>query len=272
MISLTKDKRMLGYESLGSYSNISHFVTTRRGGCGEEAYGTFNCSPYSGDSAEAVFWNQQALLDGMVHRPKELVIPHQVHGIGCVSIDNAYQQASWKEKHDLLSRVDAVMTNVPGYCLCVSTADCVPVLLYDKQCQAVAAVHAGWRGTLDKIVRHTLECMKELYGTRGENVIACIGPSISPESFEVGMEVYEAFQKKDFEMPRISLLNTETGKYHMDLWEANRLQLLEFGVSTHRIEVAGICTHTHHEEFFSARRLGINSGRILSGIMVNENG
>lgn len=133
--------------------------------------------------------------------------------------------------------------------------------------QVVAAVHAGWRGTVNFIVGHTLEQMRTVYGTEGSEVVACIGPGISLESFEVGDEVYDTFRLNGFDMSRISYRKTETGKYHIDLWEANRQQLLDFGVPGCQIEVSGICTYIHHDEFFSARRLGIASGRILSGIM-----
>jgi YfiH family protein len=133
--------------------------------------------------------------------------------------------------------------------------------------QVVAAVHAGWRGTVGRIVEKTLETMKLHYGTEGKDVVACIGPSISLESFEVGDEVYAAFEEAGFDMSRIA---RRYEKWHIDLWEANRLQLLAHGVLPSHIELAGVCTYQCHEDFFSARRLGINSGRILSGIMMNE--
>ena len=109
--------------------------------------------------------------------------------------------------------------------------------------------------------------MKSHYGTEGKDVVACIGPGISLESFEVGDEVYAAFEEAGFDMSRMA---RRYEKWHLDLWEANRLQLLAHGVLPGHIEVAGICTYQHHEDFFSARRLGINSGRILSGIVMNE--
>lgn len=99
-------------------------------------------------------------------------------------------------------------------------------------------------------------------------MIACIGPGISLSAFEVGDEVYEAFRKNGFQMDYISEWKPDTHKYHIDLWAANRLQLLDFGVPSAQVETAGICTYTRHEEFFSARRLGIKSGRLLSGIML----
>ena len=164
-----------------------------------------------------------------------------------------------------LQDVDAVVTHLKDFCLCVSTADCVPILLYDRVKEVIAAIHAGWRGTVGRIVEKTLDVMKSQYGTEGEDVMACIGPSISLESFEVGDEVYAAFEEAGFDMSRIA---RKYEKWHLDLWEANRLQLLAHGVLPEHIEVAGICTYQNHEDFFSARRLGIKSGRILSGIQI----
>lgn len=268
MISLTEDKRMLGYRSLDAYPNIFHFVTTRQGGYGKEAYATFNCSPFAGDDADVVSRNQEELISGMPRRPHELIIPHQIHGTKSLVIGKEFLSSSKEKQQDLLEGIDAVMTREPGFCVCVSTADCVPVLLYDRQHQAVAAIHAGWRGTVNFMVSHALEQMHAAFGTEGREVIACIGPSISLDSFEVGDEVYETFYRNGFDMLRISYCKPETGKYHIDLWEANRQQLLDFGVPSSQIEVAGMCTYIHWDDFFSARRLGIQSGRILSGIMI----
>ena len=121
-------------------------------------------------------------------------------------------------RRTLLRGIDALITNVPGYCVCVTTADCVPVLLYDRRLQVVAAVHAGWKGTVQHIVSSVMEHMSRNFGTRGADVVACIGPSISLESFEVGDEVYEAFKESGFDMSIISTKKRKTGKHHIDLW------------------------------------------------------
>ncbi|MEG1564082.1 MAG: peptidoglycan editing factor PgeF [Bacteroides sp.] len=270
MIPLTVDNRMLGYESLGSCSNISHFVTTRYGGCGDEAYSSFNCSPFCGDKEETVCRNQQWLLEALPQRPRELLIPFQVHGTNIRVIDDSFLAASAETRKEELNGIDALMTREPGCCICISTADCVPVLLYDPKQRVVAAVHAGWRGTLESVVSRVLAQMFSTFGTDGADVLACIGPSISLESFEVGEEVYHLFHEKGFDLPRLSIWNEKTKKHHLDLWEANRLQLLVAGVPAGQIETAGICTYIHHDDFFSARRLGVKSGRILSGIVLNK--
>ena len=255
---LTSHKQMLEYGVLKLYPNIFAFSTTRHGGCGEGAYATFNCTHYCGDNPEHVKANLENLKACMPKRPLVVVVPRQTHTTNVRVVTDVPTE-------DELHEVDAVVTCLKDFCLCVSTADCVPVLLYDEAKQVIAAVHAGWRGTVGRIVERTLDVMKLQYGTEGRDVVACIGPSISLESFEVGDEVYTAFAEAGFDMSRIA---RKYEKWHLDLWEANRLQLLAHGVLPEHIEVAGICTYHRHEDFFSARRLGINSGRILSGIIM----
>lgn len=103
-----------------------------------------------------------------------------------------------------LEGVDAVMTDVPKVCVSVSTADCIPILIYDRVHHAVVAVHAGWRGTVLRIVEAVLHAMSGAYGTRPQDVEAAIGPGISLEAFEVGDEVYEAFRTTGFPMEEMA--------------------------------------------------------------------
>ena len=257
------DRQMLEYGVMKAYSNISCFSTTRHGGCGEGAYATFNCTHYCGDNPEHVKENLESVKEFLKNSKANLdghmgavVIPRQTHTTNVRVIENV-------PSDEELQDVDAVVTPLKGFCLCVSTADCVPILMYDPVKQVIAAVHAGWRGTVGRIVEKTIETMKSHYGTDGKDVVACIGPSISLESFEVGDEVYKAFAEAGFDMTRIA---RRFEKWHLDLWEANRLQLMEHGVLCKNIEVLGVCTYLQHEDFFSARRLGVKSGRILSGI------
>nr|WP_321376321.1 peptidoglycan editing factor PgeF [uncultured Bacteroides sp.] len=270
MTELTEDKVILGFEQLCSIPNISHFVTTRKGGYSEDTFASFNCAPFSGDDLEKVKRNQEVLCAKVGIQPQQLVIPFQTHGNTIRAIDPFYVSLSVEEQQRRLHGVDALITNIPGYCLCVSTADCVPVLLYDTVNKAIAVIHAGWRGTVAKIVKQTLDFMDNTYNTDAKDVLVAIGPSISFDAFEVGEEVYSAFLKIGYDMTKISSWNEDTQKHHIDLWEANRIQLTEAGVLPDNIEVSGICTYEQHERFFSARRLGTKSGRVLSGIMLKK--
>ena len=261
---------ILRYTSLPD--DVTAFSTTRHGGVSTGTYATLNCTPYTGDTDENVRRNQERLAQALPQRPRAFVIPWQTHGTESLVIDTHYLQADPQTRHGLLQGVDALITRERGICLCISTADCIPILLYDKRHCAAAAIHAGWRGTVNRIVLRTLERMQALYGTEGKDVQAVIGPGISLAAFEVGEEVYEAFRTAGFPMPYIAEWHNDTHKHHIDLWAVNQLQLLDFGLPDTQIETAGICTYTRYNDFFSARRLGIQSGRMLSGIVMNGYG
>ena len=243
---------------------IKAFSTCRDGGVGEGTYTSFNCTHYCGDNPLHVATNRQRLCADWSITPDRLIIPRQVHGTSVAVIDETFLALSSTEQEQQLDGVDALISPLPDVCLAISTADCIPILLYDTRARVIAAIHAGWRGTVARIASLTLSRMRALYGTCGADVRAVIGPGISLESFEVGDEVYDAFRQADFHIERIA---RRCEKWHIDLWEANRLQLLDEGLSAESIEVTGICTYQHVDRFFSARRLGIHSGRILTAIM-----
>lgn len=177
----------------------------------------------------------------------------------------------------ILEGVDALITDLRGVCIGVSTADCIPVLLYDEVHHAMAAIHAGWRGTVQRIVQKTIEMMCTSFHTRPSELKAVIGPGISKEAFEVGDEVYEEFVQGGFDMPAIADQRPnmkkegnvdQPMKWHIDLPLCNSLLLQESGIPAVHIHQSGICTYQHSDNFFSARRLGIQSGRIFTGIIL----
>ena len=231
------------------------FSTRREGGVSQGAYATFNANPYCGDSPSDVVENRKRLAAELGLDASCLVVPHQVHGI-----EIAFVQGPCAPEG-----VDAVVTQTPGLCVCVSTADCIPVLLYDAVHGAVAAIHAGWRGTVADIVGHTVSFMQERCATRPSDLQAVIGPGIGVDAFEVGDEVYQAFCDAGFPMAQTAIRKT---KWHIDLWKANEWLLRRAGVGN--ITMVGICTYHQQDEFFSARRLGIRSGRILNGIFIKK--
>ena len=186
---------------------------------------------------------------------EELALPRQVHS------DNVL----WMHEAGRPEATDAVITDQPGLPVCVKTADCIPVLLYDTRQRIVAAVHAGWRGTVSRIVQKTVHQMHPL---DPKDLHAIIGPGISLQQFEVGDEVYEAFFAAGFPMERIARrFPSSNGKeaWHIDLWGANRFLLQELGVD--EIFVEGTCTRAS-EDFYSARRETINTGRNYNGIVI----
>lgn len=269
MSRLTCNKELLEYELFSSQTGVIAFSTTRKGGCSKGTYATFNCSPHCGDNPDAVSCNLQHLGTLLPTFPVDWVIPHQVHGTQVLEVGQEYADASQEERLEMLEGVDALVTDRPGYCLCVSTADCIPLLFYDKVRRVVAAAHAGWRGTVSRIAEKILCHMGHRYGSRPEDVCVAIGPGISLEAFEVGVEVHEAFLEAGFPMDKVSRWYRPSAHWHIDLWAANYWLLRQGGVTPEHIELSGVCSYLQCDDFFSARRLGVHSGRTLSGIMLD---
>ena len=293
----------LDYYDMGP--NVTAFSTTRHGGysvglsasdaCQSKNYAEFNINRYCGDDEEHIRKNREALCSLLGISDDRLLMPHQVHLTRTVQIDEALLSLSEEKRREALEGYDALMTDLRGVCIGVSTADCIPILLYDEAHHAVCAIHAGWRGTVARIAEKAITEMKAAYGTCPERIKAQIGPGIHLDSFEVGDEVYEAFAQADFDMEYISkkylspasgsklstfhsipdqwsptrCLSLIPSKWHIDLPECNRLQLIDAGLEPQNIKVSPVCTFKQSEDYFSARRLGINSGRIFTGIIIH---
>ena len=244
------------------------FSTTRHGGVSTGVnYASFNINPYCGDSPESVAENRRLLCRELDIDEGRLVLPHQTHGIDSRIISGEFCSLPSNVRSMVLEGVDTVMTNEPGLCIGVSTADCIPVLLHDPVHKAVCAVHAGWRGTLARITHKAVVDMRAAFGTNPSDLVAVIGPGISMDAFEVGDEVYEQFAAADFNLDTAS---ERREKWHLDLPQCNRQLLVQSGVDESNITLSGICTFNRCDDFFSARRLGTESGRIFSGIMLDK--
>ena len=254
-------------------TGVRAFSSTRKGGYSEGNYGEFNINHYCGDSEDAIRQNRCLLCQLLQIADEHLIMPHQVHQTEVFAVDEAFLRLSASERKARLEGVDAVMTDIAGVCIGVSTADCIPILLYDRAQHASCAIHAGWRGTVMRIVEKSVAQMVSVYGTHPSDIIAQIGPGIHLESFEVGYEVYEAFVNEGFAMETISRRypandGSAQEKWHIDLPLCNRQQLLAVGVPANQINIYPVDTYEQHETFFSARRLGINSGRIFTGVLM----
>ncbi|NDV69372.1 peptidoglycan editing factor PgeF [Dysgonomonas sp. 25] len=248
--------------------SLCHFSTTRRGGVSEGNYESLNMGNLSDDFPENVYENRKRLTKAIGAEANNLFVPHQTHSSNICLIDQMFLSLPPEEQQARLRDVDALITNQPDIAIGVTTADCVPVLLFDPVRNVLAAIHAGWKGTAAHIAAQTVHVMQQAFASAPKDIVAGIGPSISPEKFEVGDEVGNAFSEAGYDLAHILFRNEETGKLHIDLWEANRLQLIEAGVIAANIEVAGLCTYSDADRFFSARRQSIHSGRMLTGGMI----
>ena len=269
---------VLNYYNLSD--DVKAFSTTRHGGVSEGNYASLNINEYCGDSKANTDANRLLLANELGIDAKHIIMPHQTHGVESRIIGEEFATLPDGVKKMLLEGVDAVMTNIPGMCIGVSTADCIPVLLYDEEHHAAAAIHAGWRGTQARIVHKAVQEMRMAYQTDPTKLKAVIGPGISLDNFEVGDEVYADFEQAAFDMSTIAEERIKRNpnaddptkaferKWHINLPLANIQMLTHNGVDEANIINTGICTFDNADNYFSARRLGIESGRIYTGIII----
>ena len=269
---------VLNYYNLSD--DVKAFSTTRHGGVSEGNYASLNINEYCGDSKANTDANRLLLANELGIDTNHIIMPHQTHGVESRIIGEEFVNLPDGVKKMLLEGVDAVMTNIPGMCIGVSTADCIPVLLYDEEHHAAAAIHAGWRGTQARIVHKAVQEMRMAYQTDPTKLKAVIGPGISLDNFEVGDEVYAAFEQAAFDMSAIAEERIKRNpnaddpakaferKWHINLPLANLQMLTHNGVDEANIINTGICTFDNTDNYFSARRLGIESGRIYTGIII----
>ena len=242
------------------------FSTTRHGGVSKGNYASLNINGYCGDAKEDVAENRRLLCMSLnLSDESRLVIPHQTHGTTVLTVDKTFLSLDEEQRQQRLEGIDAVITNVPQICIGVSTADCIPIIIYDDVHHAAAAIHAGWRGTVARIVKKAVAALQAAYGSQPTELQAWIGPGISLKNFEVGQEVYDQFAEAGFQMEYIAL---KYEKWHIDLPMCNRMQLEEAGVPLQSIRQMAVCTYDQTDDYFSARRLGINSGRIYTGVIL----
>jgi polyphenol oxidase len=190
----------------------------------------------------------------------QLVLPQQSHGklVGLVTKENQY---------DAFNQTDALICNTKGIMVAVKTADCVPILLFDPCTKAVAAIHSGWRSTAQNIVGETICQLGVQFGCKPENLIAAIGPCISGTHYEVGADVAANFNKPEFK-DAVTYKDMPLQKALLDLRKIIYIQLRLAGLPEQQIEVSNLCTYSTPALFYSARRNGAATGRMISGIMI----
>jgi len=208
--------------------------------------------------------NRTILCNTLEIKANDIIFPKQTHSATIKTIGPEYFDAEENKKKIFLSETDAVITALKGVCIGIKTADCVPVLLFDQKKKVIAAIHAGWRGTVQQITCLTVKEMISKFNSDPGDIVAGIGPSISPEVYEVGPEVWSLFDPLYYR----SNDSESSDKRLLDLWKANSDQLIAAGVPANQIELAGLCTLSNPNTFYSARRDGAKTGRMATGIML----
>jgi YfiH family protein len=233
------------------YGEILHGVFTRLGGVSRPPYHWLNVSKSVGDDQKAVDANHDLICQILGIRRGDIATAYQVHSANVAVVGP-------EDQGRVALQTDALVTNSPGVFLLLRFADCVPIAFYDPVQRAIGLAHAGWKGTLGKAAQKTVEAMTETYDSRPADLFACIGPSIGPCCYQVGGNVVRLVNEVFPQQPHL-LHQQGDGSRHFDLWEANRLQLASLGVR--QIEVSGLCTACHNDEFFSHRADNGRTGR-----------
>jgi YfiH family protein len=243
-------------------AGFPHAFTTRRGGRSAGPFASLNLGRGVDDAAATVQANREAVLTSLGLDPARHVEADQVHGaiVAVVGADDAGRSVP---EADGLASVD------PGTVLAVHAADCVTLLLADPRSHAVAAVHAGWRGTAAGIAAEAVRVLAGRFGALPEGLLAALGPSIGPCHYEVDEPVRAAFRR----WPWWETVMVPNGRdrWQLDLQAANRFQLIDAGMSSERIEVLDLCTHHHPDLFYSHRRDRV-TGRMAAVIAVPGSG
>ncbi len=235
--------------------------STRVGGVSDFPKDALNLSGLDIDSAENVAENRRRFL-GVIGGDFQIATSWQTHGANVRIVKNI------EEANDGASKFDALISDLKNVLVGVKTADCVPVLLGDAQTKSFAAVHAGWRGTVNSIVVKTIETMRETYGTNPKDLICAIGAAATGKNYEVGRDVIDAF-RENFSTCGNLFCDTRDGHALIDLHLANKEQLMSVGVAPENIFVAPFCTIERTDLFFSYRvesKLYGKTGRLLSVI------
>lgn len=251
---MDKTNEFIQYKIFKSFENIVAFTTTKQS--------LKNKTPRFTDDTIIDFEdNRVELAKVMGIKSDQFIFPKQTHTNCVININDCHTKD--------LKDTDALVTNKAEICLCVQTADCVPILLFDPVNKVISAIHAGWRGTVKKIVQIAVQKMVTDFNCSPKNILVAIGPSISPEIYEVGNEVVKAV-KKTIPNSKLTLSKNSLNKSHFNLWEANKQILISSGVQSNNIEILGECSYQKNDKYFSARKEGIDTGRMVSGIMLTR--
>lgn len=254
----------LTFPALEESRITEHAFSTRMGGASEGCFATMNFSFTRGDNPSHVLENYKRMAGILNTDYKKMVLSHQTHTTNIRVVNEEDCGKGITADRDYAD-VDGLITNVKGITLVTFYADCVPLYFLDTKNKAIGLSHSGWRGTVNKMGAETINCMAMEYGTCPEDIIACIGPSICGDCYEVGDEVREEFKEKFSEQEISEIFNMNgNGRFQLDLWKANQIVLKNAGVKPENIHLTDICTYCNSEYMFSHRKMGNERGNLAA--------
>ena len=252
VLSRKNGAEYLTFPAISETGMVSHLMTMRAGGVSEGDLWSMNLSFSRGDRKENVEENFRRAAALLGCRPEDIVCSDQTHTTNIRLVTSADKGKGVVRPKDF-SDVDGLITNEPGIALATFYADCVPLLFVDPVRRAVGLSHSGWRGTAQGMGARTAEAMRKAFGSRPEDLLVGIGPSICRDCYEVSEDVAQAFRKEFPGHERELLIEKAGGKYQLDLWKANEIILLEAGIRPENLEITNICTCCNSDLLFSHR-------------------
>lgn len=240
---------------------LTHAIFTRQGGVSPAPWDSLNVGGYIGDELENTYLNRVRSFETLGRDPVSVYDVWQVHSADVICT------TAPRPKDVVHKKADAILTDNPNITLFMRFADCVPILFFDPVRKVVGVAHAGWQGTVKHIVTATVKKMISVYGCCPADIRAGIGPSIAAHHYEVGTEVVQQV-RESFGSDAEGLLLSQNGVVHLDLWEANRLLLVQAGLN--EIEISGLCTACHPEDWFSHRGERGKTGRFGALVALNQ--
>lgn len=255
---------LLKFPALEETGLVKHAFSTRMGGVSKGYLSSMNLSFTKESSYENVVENYKRISNVLGIDIEDMVLSYQTHTTNILKVEKKHRGSGILKEREY-GAVDALITDEKGICLVTFFADCVPIYLLDTKNKAIGLVHSGWRGTVERIADITFRAMQFNYGSRAENMIACIGPSICADHYEVGIEVADSFRRSfiDHSIEGILKYKDET-HYMLDLWEANRIILEDIGISPSNIHITDICTFCNNDKLFSHRFAGDLRGNMAA--------
>ncbi|MEG2451258.1 MAG: peptidoglycan editing factor PgeF [Clostridium sp.] len=249
---------------------VSHAFSTRLGGVSKGDFQTMNFSFTRGDDRDDVLENYQRMAGALGVERARMVLTYQTHTTNVRRVTEEDAGKGILIERDYRD-VDGLITNIPGITLVTFFADCVPLYFLDPVHKAIGLSHSGWRGTVNRMGKVTIEAMVREFGSCPEDIIACVGPSICQDCYEVGEEVAVEF-KNTFDSLYYDdiLLDKKNGKYQLNLWKANEIILREAGIRKENLSITNICTYCNSELLFSHRKSAERRGNLCAFLCLKK--
>ena len=243
---------------------VTDGFSTRLGGVSEGCFSSLNLSFDRGDDRAAVAENFRRMGEALGVRCEDMVLSQQIHTTNIRIVTDEDRGKGITRERDYTD-IDGLITNVPGICLVTTYADCVPLYFLDPVKKVIALSHSGWRGTVGKIGKKTVELMHDNFGSDPDDILAAVGPSVCQDCYEVSADVTDRFREVfDRSVWDELFYEKPDGKYQLDLWKANEKIFLEAGIRKDHIAVTNVCTHCNSEILYSHRAMGDKRGNLCA--------